>query len=198
MNQKHNDIIKRPLRITGLNHIILRQFLKPGYSAIDATAGNGLDTLFLLRSINPGGYLTAFDIQVCALKNTENRIKTFFGNAQPNFQLIHDTHGNIAQYIKEPVHVAVFNLGYLPGENHQITTSWNELKKALDMLTGGLIVSGGIVSITVYSGHESGKHEQSNIFRYIKALSPQKFNIHVTRKWNTVKPSPVLILIECL
>ncbi|SDY90142.1 class I SAM-dependent methyltransferase [Tindallia californiensis] len=198
MYQAHKDINKSPLRITGLNHIILKQFLRPGFCAIDATAGNGLDTLFLLRSINPGGYLTAFDIQALALENTENRIKTFFNNDKPNYQLIHDSHANIAQYIKEPVHVAVFNLGYLPGENHQITTSWNELKKALMMLTDGLIVPGGIISLTVYSGHEGGKHEQSNIFRYIKTLAPEKFNIHVTRKWNTVKPSPVLILIECL
>lgn len=47
---------------------------EPGAVAIDATAGGGVDTLFLARTVGPGGHVYAFDVQQAALDRTRERL----------------------------------------------------------------------------------------------------------------------------
>ena len=42
-------------RLTRLAHDAVRATLAPGAFAVDATAGNGHDTLFLAEAVGPGG-----------------------------------------------------------------------------------------------------------------------------------------------
>lgn len=198
MNQTPPATKHKALRITAMNHVMIKEYIKPGSEVIDATAGNGHDSIFLLKQIDPGGTLYAFDTQAAALENTKNRIENLILNSDTKFHLINDSHGNIHQYIKGPADAAVFNLGYLPGSDHTVTTTWNELYKALNALTLHLIKPGGIISIISYSGHQGGKEEQEKIFHFLEELPANKFSVHITKKWNAIKSSPVLILIECL
>ena len=46
---------------------LLSEVLQPGDLAVDLTAGNGSDTLFLAQTVGPTGTVLAFDIQVQAL-----------------------------------------------------------------------------------------------------------------------------------
>ena len=41
------------------------QVLRPGDMAVDATAGNGADTLALARMVGPDGVVHGIDVQVC-------------------------------------------------------------------------------------------------------------------------------------
>ena len=100
--------------------LFISQYLKNGDTAVDATCGNGHDTLALAKM--GAGKIYAFDVQETALKNTE-RLLTEENISLNNIHLILDSHANMCNYIKEIVQVIVFNLGYLPSADKSITTS---------------------------------------------------------------------------
>lgn len=197
MIEKYQNKPWKELRVATLNHILLNNFITPGSTVIDATAGNGHDSVFLLEKINPGGTLFAFDIQSEALKTTQNKIDNMKQlHHTTNYHLIADSHGNLDQYLNRSVQVAFFNLGYLPGGDHSVTTNWNELYKALQILTKRLISSGGFISIVSYGGHPAGQEEQNRLYQFIQGLPPSEFSIHVTKVWNTIRPAPVSFIIQ--
>ena len=64
-------------RISLLNtaHNSIKKVLHPGDIAIDATIGNGHDTLFLVEQVYPSGLVFGFDIQQIAIESTKEKIK---------------------------------------------------------------------------------------------------------------------------
>ena len=54
-------------RPTELAHHWVRRVVEPGETVIDATAGNGHDSVFLARLVGPSGRLLAFDVPPAAL-----------------------------------------------------------------------------------------------------------------------------------
>ena len=147
----------------------------------------------------PGGTLYAFDIQPTALERTKIQLeKVPHVDPKSNYHLICDSHGNLDQYLKKQVQAAVFNLGYLPGGDHSVTTNWGELHKALQLLTTNWISYGGIISIISYAGHPEGREEQKRLYQFVKELPSTQYNVHVTQIWNTIRPAPVSFMIQCL
>lgn len=57
-------------------HAFLREFIRPGGFAVDATAGNGHDTVFLCRAVGPQGRVLAMDIQQQAVDATNARLQS--------------------------------------------------------------------------------------------------------------------------
>ena len=62
------------LQVTEWIQHFIRQQVREGDLCIDATMGNGNDTLLLARLAGKSGHVLAFDIQEQALKNTEDRL----------------------------------------------------------------------------------------------------------------------------
>ena len=56
--------------LTEQAHAIIRQVVRPGDVAIDATAGNGHDTRFLAELVGQTGHVFAIDLQQEALQRT--------------------------------------------------------------------------------------------------------------------------------
>ena len=56
-------------KLTEMIHEILRPIIKPGDLVVDATLGNGFDTLFLAKAVGPQGKVIGFYIQECAIEN---------------------------------------------------------------------------------------------------------------------------------
>ena len=100
-------------------HYLLQQTLPEGGNALDGTAGNGHDTLFLAQTAGILGKVWAFDIQPQALTLTQCRLKEA---GYENVQLILDGHENLKQYVSEPLNAAIFNFGWLPGGDKSLTT----------------------------------------------------------------------------
>ena len=95
----------------------IREQVKPGDLCIDATMGNGNDTLLLSTLCKENGQVLAFDIQEMALTNTRKRLQC--AGAPENYQLILDSHINMGSYASPgSVSCIVFNLGYLPGDDY--------------------------------------------------------------------------------
>lgn len=165
--------------------------IKPGDIAIDATAGNGNDTLKLCKAVAHSGKVYAFDIQPAALKETENKL---IENNISNAKLILDSHSNMDLYITEKASAIIFNLGYLPGGDHSICThadtSIEAIKKSLELLTDD-----GFVSITVYYGKNSGTHEKDAVMAYLKGIDYKRYTVTVHDFYNRPNNPPITVII---
>ena len=78
-------------------HMYIKECVKSGDTVIDATAGNGYDTLFLSRLIGISGTVISIDIQQEAIFRTQHVMEKH--NPQSKVHYICDSHehiGNIA------------------------------------------------------------------------------------------------------
>ena len=179
----------------GFNRTILNRvkeridrYVKPNDLVIDATVGNGNDTLFLAKIVEKGKVF-GFDIQSDAISNTK---KLLDENNCNNYALYNESHANMLNVLNDyigKISMVVFNLGYLPNGDKSITTVWETTKKAIeDSLK--LLNDKGVILITVYPGHEQGHEESINLQEYLK-------DKNVTYYHNDYKDnSPYLIEIK--
>ncbi len=153
---------------------ILGRALKPGDTAVDATMGNGHDTLYLCNLVGDAGRVYAFDIQPQALENTRRRLEE--AGVAHRAALFCLGHEHMAEIVGERVQAVVFNLGWLPGAGHEVTTRWETTHAAVDAALG-LLAPMGVMVICVYPGHAEGGREREALAQYLSALPPQRFNV---------------------
>ena len=153
---------------------VLKAALGSGDRAVDATMGNGHDTLFLCDLVGPAGRVYAFDIQPQALENTRERLKR--QGVLDRARLFLEGHEHMEERISEPVQAVVMNLGWLPGGDHRITTRWETTKAGL---AGALrlLSPGGVAVICVYPGHPEGEREKRELAAVLAGLSNRKYNV---------------------
>lgn len=178
-------------RILPYTKYILKRCVGSGEIVIDATVGNGNDTLFLSELVGTDGRVLGFDIQQEAIVATGNRLKQ--ANVQ-NVKLIHDGHENVLKYISEEISAVIFNLGYLPGSDKTITTnSGTTWKAVIDILS--LLKKGGIIVLVIYHGHEAGKVERGEIETAVATLDPTKTEV-LRYEFLNKADAPYVIAIE--
>lgn len=183
-------------KTTRLSVKIMEEYISHGDLVIDATAGNGNDTLALAKLAGKGGKVLAFDIQQEALKKTESLLKEegFFDVCR----LILDSHHNMGNYLAEEekggVSAIVFNLGYLPRANKELTTKVQTTLPAVEKSLE-FIKPNGIVVLIVYSGHEEGMHEKEALLSFASQLSEKKYHTAYLSYPNQKKNPPELLLI---
>lgn len=133
--------------------------------AVDGTAGNGHDTLFLARLVGEGGLVHAFDVQPEALARTAARLAAegleeraaLHGRGHEELAAALGAHGGVSASSTR-VAVGMFNLGFLPGSDRGVATRTDTTLAALDALLP-LLAPGGLVSLHVYAGHPGGADE---------------------------------------
>ncbi|MDP5875160.1 tRNA (mnm(5)s(2)U34)-methyltransferase [Streptococcus mutans] len=181
-------MIKRPIE---LSHDFLSQVLDKNSIAIDATMGNGNDTVFLSHLAKK---VYAFDVQEQALIKTREKLEQL--NIK-NVQLILDGHQTINKYVTEPIRAAIFNLGYLPSADKSVitqpATTLTAIKKILERLE-----IGGRLAIMVYYGHEGGDKEKDAVLNFVKELDQQHFTAMLYQPLNQINTPPFLVMIEKL
>lgn len=180
-------------RVLQYAQTLLKSAISNGDIAVDATAGNGHDTLFLAGLVGDDGFVYAFDVQKQAVDATLHRL---LDNAlEHRAVVLKDGHENVAKYVDKPVSGAIFNLGYLPGSDHEVITRPNTTIQALESLLK-LLKVGGIIVLVIYHGHEGGKKERDEVIRFVSDL-PQKY-IHVLRYefLNQKNDPPFVIALE--
>ncbi len=186
-------VMLRIRKITEFAHFFLRQSVGNGEKVIDATAGNGFDTLFLAELVGTQGRVFAFDIQCEALSATKNKLSK--SGLDDRVTLIHDGHEKLNLYVTEPIAAVVYNLGFLPGGDKSNTTktetTLNSLGKALSLLK-----SGGLAVLLLYPGHSEGKKEKVKLLKYCRNLSPQTFTVQHFRLLNVTNNPPELLVIQ--
>lgn len=153
---------------------ILRAVLRPGDRAVDATMGNGHDTALLCRLVGRAGHVFAFDVQESAVAATRERLRR--EGLLDRARLFHAGHEHLREHVGEPVRAIVFNLGWLPGGDHAVTTrtetTLSAVRQALDLLEPG-----GVLVICVYPGHPEGKRERAALEQMLARLPARRFNV---------------------
>jgi len=179
--------------IVEFTHDYLQNYLREDGFWIDATAGNGHDTLFLCEHIGENGKVYAFDIQEQAIENTRKRLMEH--DMQNRCELILDSHENMLSYINQKqVDGIVFNLGYLPGGDHKKAT---QAKSSVAAIEIGLscLKMGGIMCVCVYSGQDTGFEEKEAVLSFIKELDSKQYLVIVSEFYNRPNCPPIPIFI---
>ena len=174
---------------------VLANAVQPGSTVIDGTMGNGHDTAFLCEAVGPEGHVYAFDIQQEAAESTDRllREKGFRDRAE----LIVAGHQLMDSYVKKPVSAVVFNLGWLPGGDHTVTTRWETTKEAVEKSLS-LLLPGGVLVICAYPGHGEGDLEKRELSVLLSALSNKIFNVLHQRFLNAGPGAPECFVVQKL
>lgn len=176
-------------------HFIALQ-VKPGDLCIDATMGNGQDTLLLCRLAGADGRVVAFDIQPQALVNTKKRLSE--AGVPDNHRLILDSHSHMEQYADAgTVSCITFNLGYLPGGDHALATRASTTLQAVRQGLS-LLKKDGLMTLCIYSGKDTGFEEKDALLPFLKGLNPRQYLVILSSYYNRPNHPPVPVLIRRL
>ena len=176
-----------------LAHLFLHTFVRDGHTAVDATCGNGHDTLLLARLVGDSGSVFGFDIQQQAMVETGRRLAE--AKLSHRAKLLLAGHEKLAEHVTGPVQVVLFNLGYLPGGDRTIITLPETTVTALEQSLQ-LLAPGGIVLVTVYPGHGGGSEEQSCVENWAAGLEPPAVHSWRMGQINVTQDAPYLLLIQ--
>lgn len=176
-----------------LSHLFLHSFVRDGHAAIDATCGNGHDTLLLARLVGVTGHVWGFDIQQQAIAETGRRVAE--AELSGRVTLMQFGHEELAQHVTKPVQVVLFNLGYRPGGDRSIITLPETTGSALEQSLQ-LLAAGGIVAVTVYPGHSGGAEERFTVEKWASGLNPQSYHCWRMGQTNVSPTAPYLLLIQ--
>ncbi|MFW5972427.1 MAG: class I SAM-dependent methyltransferase [Bacteroidota bacterium] len=178
-----------------LSHQIILTSLSRGDVAVDATCGNGHDTVFLCDAVGEAGHVYAFDVQPEAIIETENRLVE--AGVRQRATLIEAGHERMTDMLPSGVSPAavMFNLGYRPGgSKSRITRSETTLVAIRSALK--VLHPAGIVLLVVYTGHPGGREEARAVNRFVASLEPAEY---VAVRWHTMNrsiTSPYVVAIK--
>lgn len=168
----------------------LTENANPKGTYVDFTMGRGRDTLFLCR-LAPQGRVYAFDIQQAALDQTAELLAK---NGIENATLIKDSHDHFADYVTGEIDGGLFNLGFLPGGDRDVTTQRGSTAAAVKLAMRAL-KRGGALGVAVYPGHEEGRLEGEMLQSFFAGVDKKDFDIFIYRLLN-VAESPYMMIIE--
>lgn len=165
------------------------------HTAVDATMGNGNDSLFLYHLLGDGlERLYAFDLQAQAVESTRQLLEGA-GADLSKVVLVQEGHEHLKRHVEGPVDAALFNLGYLPKSDKSIATQGETTVAALGSLAARLS-SGGVIGILSYRGHDGGMAEHQAVAAFAAGLDYRIFDV-VHLDWsNRPNDPPCMIVIR--
>ncbi len=170
-------------------HNHLRNRLSPGSLAVDATTGQGLDTLLLAEAVGPYGRVYAFDIQPGALAAARVRLDARGLSNRVTFLL--EPHERLFEVLpsacRGQIRAVVFNLGYLPGGDKALTTKTATTLAAVQASQRFLEV-GGVLSIVSYSGHPEGQRETQALMEWAASLETSRWSVEIWQPHERICP----------
>lgn len=178
-----------------------QKLVLPGDLVIDATCGNGHDTLFLAQlALKEGcekpGAIIAMDMQRSAIESTRQHLALHLPQALlASVLLLQQCHSAFpAEVSSASAKLIVYNLGYLPGGNKTLTTMCHSTLLSLQAAQQ-LICKGGMLSITCYPGHAEGKKEEDVVRQFAAMLDPRQWSC-CYHQWVNRKAAPSLLLLQ--
>ncbi|MFS0644268.1 class I SAM-dependent methyltransferase [Siminovitchia sp. 179-K 8D1 HS] len=157
--------------VLSFTRTVMQRVVRPGGFVVDATVGNGHDTLFLAQLVGEKGQVFGYDIQQEAIAHTKKQLRE--RGLLERVTLFQTGHEHISETIPEQIHGslsgAMFNLGYLPGGDKSIVTKAETTIMAVNQLLK-MMASGGIIVLVVYHGHKEGEKERDQLIEFSRSL----------------------------
>lgn len=185
---------------------ITRSYLREGDTAIDATCGNGHDTLALAQAVGRNGRILAIDLQEEAILASKGLLSAHqidnvdfvqgsFVHLEEHWRAWMENmeRGMTAEMASAPKAI-VFNLGYLPGGDKKVTTRTEDTLVAVQQALS-IIAPGGIVTMVLYPGHEEGAREREALLEFAKELPAFRFHAAYVGFPNQKKNPPEILWI---
>ncbi|TJY40958.1 SAM-dependent methyltransferase [Cohnella pontilimi] len=187
------------LSVLSMAHRWVTERAGSGDTVIDATAGNGVDTLFLAQTVGRGGAVFAFDVQEAALERTKRRLAdSAAAESLAPVTLLRAGHERMSELIPASLHgyvrAVMFNLGYLPGTDETLITVPETTLPALEAALG-LLAPGGVLTAVLYPGHAGGDTEAAAVERWASALPGSRAQTVVYR-FSQKRSAPFVIAVE--
>jgi len=170
-------------------HLLLSNLIHMDDVIVDATMGNGHDTVYLAGLCK---HVYAFDIQEKALFETQKKINE---HKLDNVSLILDSHQHILNHV-DIFKGVVFNLGYLPNGNKEITTKSDVTLETLHLLIPHMKLD-DFIMLVIYIGHAEGWMESQTIDGYLKTLNNSIYKIlRVDMPYQMNQPPYILLMTK--
>ena len=177
------------------SHSLLEEILQPGDHVIDATMGNGYDTVFMAEKIGKTGHVYSFDVQKEALLSTKSKLtEQDLLDRTSLFLQGHETLGTVVDEA-QPIKAGIFNLGYLPKSDKSVITLPETTRTAMEEILKRLVPRGRMI-LVVYYGHEGGEKELDMVQDYCQSLPQEKYNVLKYQFINQKNNPPILYGVE--
>ena len=167
--------------------------------AVDATVGNGHDTLFLAERAGERGRVWAFDVQEAAIVFARERFRRDAPDLLGRVVFAHAGHETAGEVLPPEaagrVWAAVFNLGFLPGSDKRVKTAAPTTLRALESLAAVLAV-GGVLSVHSYRGHDGGGEEDEAVRQWFEDRSWESWRVAEYFFGNKRRNREILYLAE--
>jgi 16S rRNA C1402 N4-methylase RsmH len=184
-------------RVLPFAKILLEKAVKQGDLAVDATIGNGHDTVFLANLVGENGQVYGFDVQREAVAATEELIGS--NGLSNRVTLFQQGHENLSTCIPQEEHGkvtgAIFNLGYLPGSDKSVITKPDTTISAVEQLLN-IMAPEGIIVIVIYHGHPGGELERDRLLEYCNHLDQNLAHVLQYKFMNQKNNPPFIVAIE--
>ncbi|MDU2065560.1 MAG: class I SAM-dependent methyltransferase [Sporomusaceae bacterium] len=171
---------------------ILKERVAAATCLVDATCGNGWDTLYLAQHSPDTAKIYAFDIQAQAVSATKERL--IAAGLDHKVTILLDSHERIDQYVRS-IDIALFNLGYLPKGGHELTTKAATTLQAVERILP-LLQPGGMIALVAYPGHEEGQNEAIALKEFLSSLPQTDYYTGIWQMLNQIHQPPLLYLVE--
>ena len=185
----------KPVSLLERAHQCMKSSLVSGDVAIDATVGNGHDTLFLAACVAETGRVYGFDVQTRAIEATRQRLMDH--QMLDRVRLIHASHAKMADYVDAGVKGIMFNLGYLPGADKTLVTLLETTLQAVDA-SCRLLKEGGVMTVLAYPGHVGGDVETAALRDWCQRLDAQRFQSELILSHHDQATAPRLFVIRAI
>ncbi|KAI8008070.1 putative rRNA methylase YtqB [Camellia lanceoleosa] len=180
-------------------HSVWRHLVQKGDTAIDATCGNGYDTLAMVKMVADKthcGHVYAMDVQKVALENASSLLdESLTSDERGLVELFAICHSKMEEVVPKgvPVRLVAFNLGYLPGGDKALITRSETTLQALEAAKR-MLAPGGLISIVVYVGHPGGREEYEAVQAFASGLPVENWICCKLQMLN--RPlAPILVLV---
>ena len=168
----------------------IEKMIKEGSIVVDATVGNGNDTLKLSNAVGKSGKVYGFDIQKEAIESAKKQEYRY-----DNVIFFNESHEKIEKFVSEKVDAVIFNLGYLPGGDHNISTKSETTLPAIEK-SMSMLSPEGIVLLVIYRGGDTGFEESESVVKYLKNIDYRCFNVLFYNYINRPKNPPMVAVIQ--
>jgi hypothetical protein len=177
--------------------LVSRNLSEDGF-AVDATVGNGHDTLWLALQVGPRGSVIGLDLQQEALVIATARLHD--AGVLDRVVLLRSGHERIGSLLQSPgpkgrPSAIMFNLGYLPGGDRSVVTRPDSTILALQASIE-LVSPGGMITVVLYPGHPTGLEESRAVEDWANGSISRHAELLRVTPIHSTNPAPWLLAIS--